>query len=77
VYLNIKRTKVVEVCKRAVQLTAFQEDVEMKEPVIPTALSSLSFQPPVIKHDFAYSIVVFPSEERIELPNQDIPWKVQ
>lgn len=46
------------------------------EPTIPTVLSSLSFEKPEPKYTFDYSIVVFPSETRIQLPDPDLPWKV-
>lgn len=46
------------------------------EPVVPSVLSTASFAAPEPKYNFDYSIVVYPSETRIQLPNDDLPWKV-
>jgi len=63
VYLNIKRTKVVE-------------DVEMEKKEETPSVLKIEGQA-ADKYTFTYGILVLPSEAYIPLPNPDLPWKVQ
>lgn len=76
VYLNIRKSKIVEVGQPRKALTS--QDTEMKEPEpTVTVLSTASFEKAEVKYTSDHAIVILPSGTRIQLPDQDLPWKVQ